>query len=401
MTAIHDKSKLVHELKKSLKVLREIRGSGTELISLYISPGYPLGEISGKLRDEYGQAANIKSKTTRKNVLEALEKILNYLKMFKAPPENGIAIFCGNISKDLGRPDVQLFSIVPPEPLTVQFYRCDSSFTLEPLEDMLMAKESYGLIVMDGREATLAILRGKNVKIIRTLNSTAHAKINKGGQSARRYQRLIEESIEKYYKRIGEAMDLSFLPAGLKGVIVGGPGPAKEDFLKLKPFNYQIKILGMLDTGYTNEYGVQELMNKSSDLISEQESVKERLVVTEFMRRVVKDGLVTYGEKEVREALESNKADTLLIAEDLKLKRFILTCLKCGAKETKIAEKADDLRCSCGGGFKVQEETDVLDELTGLAEAKGIKIILVSSETSEGSQFLVGFRGVGAFLRYR
>ncbi len=396
-----EKSKLVHELKKNLKILREIRGSGTELVSLYISPGYPLGEITGKLRDEYGQASNIKSKTTRKNVLEALEKLLNYLKMFKAPPENGIAIFCGNISKDLGRPDVQLFSLEPPEPLGVQFYRCDSSFVLDPLEDMLMAKESYGLIVMDGREATLAILRGKQVKIIRTLNSTAHAKINKGGQSQRRYQRLIEESIEKYYKRIGEAMDTSFLPAGLKGVIVGGPGPAKEDFLKLKPFNYQITMLGMLDTGYTNEYGVHELMNKSSDLISEQESIKERQVVSEFMRRVVKDELVTYGEKEVREALESNKADTLLVSEDLKLKRFSLACSRCGTKETRIAEKAEDLKCSCGGLFRVEGEMDVADELVGLAEEKNIKTVLISSETSEGSQFLVGFKGVGAFLRYR
>ncbi|MFH1471168.1 MAG: peptide chain release factor aRF-1 [Candidatus Micrarchaeota archaeon] len=396
-----EKSKLMHELKKTLKILRESKGSGTELVSLYVSPGYPLGEITGKLRDEYGQAANIKSKSTRKNVQEALEKILNYLRMFKAPPENGIAIFCGNISKDLGRPDVRLFSLQPPEPLGVQFYRCDSSFVLNPLEDMLLAKDSYGLIVMDGREATLAILRGKNVRIIRTLNSTAHAKIKVGGQSARRYQRLIEESIEKYYKRIGDAMDASFLPAGLKGVIVGGPGPAKEDFLKLKPFNYQIKIMGMLDTGYTNEYGVQELMNKSGEIISEQESIKEKQVVDNFMRAVVKDGLVTYGEREVREALENNKVDTLLIAEDLKLKRFTLSCTKCGTKEDKIAERADGLKCSCGGEFKVIEEKEVIDELVGLAEEKNVKMVLVSSETSEGSQFLVGFRGIGAFLRYR
>lgn len=396
-----DNPKLVTELKKKLRMLKEIRGSGTELISLYVTPGYPLGEISGKLRDEYGQASNIKSKTTRKNVLEALEKILNYLKMFKAPPDNGIAIFCGNISRDQGRPDVQLFSIVPPEPLLVQYYRCDSTFSLDPLEDMITPKEAYGLVVMDGREATLAILKGKQVKIIRTLNSTAHAKVHKGGQSARRYQRLVEESIEKYYKRIGEAMDAAFLEAHLKGVIVGGPGPAKEDFLKLKPFNYQTKILGMLDTGYTNEYGVQELMAKASDIISEQESIREKKIVDQFIREVSRDGLATYGEKEVREALESGKADTLLISENLRLKRFTLLCTKCGKHEVKITEKADELSCSCGGKFKVEQETEVLDELVDLADSKNIKTELISSETSEGSQFLVGFRGVGAFLRYR
>jgi peptide chain release factor subunit 1 len=396
-----DKGKLFHEMKKNLKVLKGIRGSGTELISLYISPGYPLGDITGKLREEYGQASNIKSKTTRKNVLEALEKILNYLKMFKAPPENGLAVFCGNISNDPGRQDVKLFSISPPEPLLVQYYRCDSTFSLDPLEEMVSPKESFGLVVMDGREATLAIMRGKQVKIIRTLNSTAHSKVSKGGQSARRYQRLVEEGIEYYYKRIGEAMDKAFLPNKMEGVIVGGPGPAKEDFLKMKPFNYQIKVLGMVDTGYTNDYGVQELLGKSSNLISQQETIKEKKLVGDFLRDVIRDGLVTYGEKEVRLALESGKADTLLVSEDLKLKRFTLVCTKCSKKEEKLAESADNLSCSCGGKMKIESEIDILDELISLAEAKGIKIEMISSETSEGSQFNMGFKGIGAFLRYK
>ncbi len=363
-----DKNKLVYELKKNLRSLKEIRGSGTELISLYITPNYPLGEISSKLRDEYSQASNIKSKSTRKNVLEALEKILNYLKMFKKPPENGIAIFCGNISKNQGRQDVQLFSLVPPDPLQVQYYRCDSTFSLDPLFGMVSPSDAYGLVVMDGREATLAILKGKQVKIIRTLNSTAHSKVHKGGQSARRYQRLVEESIEKYYKRIGEAMDKAFLHVKLSGIIVGGPGPAKEDFLKLKPFNYQFKILGSVDTGYTNEYGVQELMGKSSDLISEQESIKENMLVEHFMKGVVKDGLVTYGEKEVREAIKSGQAKTVLLSENLQSK---------------------------------EGEKNLLEDLVELSEANNIPIEFISAETSAGSQFLNGFRGIGAFLRYK
>ncbi|MFH1448491.1 MAG: peptide chain release factor aRF-1 [Candidatus Micrarchaeota archaeon] len=365
-----DKSKLIYELKKNLRTLKNIRGSGTELISLYITPNYPLGEITGKLKDEYGQASNIKSKSTRKNVQEALEKILNYLKLFRKPPEDGIAVFCGNISKNQGRSDVKLFSIVPPESLTVQYYRCDSSFSLSPLEEMVLPKDSYGLVVMDGREATLAILRGKQVRIIRSLNSTAHAKVHKGGQSARRYQRLVEESIERYYKRIGGAMDKAFLPSRLTGVIVGGPGPAKEDFLKLKPFNYQTKIIGVIDIGYTNEYGVHELMGRASDVISEQESIKEKKLVDEFMLEVVRDGLVTYGEKEVREALETGKAKTLLLSEGLRPRQS-------------------------------DKERDILEEFVELAESNGIDIEFISPETTGGSQFLNGFRGIGAFLRYK
>jgi len=396
-----DKSKLRYELRKQLKALKGIRGSGTELISLYITPGYPISDISNKLKEEYGQAANIKSKTTRKNVQGALEKLINYLKTFRETPPNGLAVFCGNISKDPGRPDIQLFSLEPPEPLATQFYRCDSEFVLQPLIDMLEVKDTYGLLVMDGREATIAILRGKNTTIVRKLNSTAHAKVRKGGQSARRYERLIEESIEYYYKRIGEALNEIFVGMpNLKGIIVGGPGPAKEDFLKMAPFNYQLKILGTVDTGYTEEYGVQELVNKADSIIAEQEAVKEKHMVEEFIKAVVTGGLATYGEKEVREALEANRVKTLLLSEGLDLKKVRFKCSKCGEETEKIMHKAEEFTHSCGGKMQEISSTSIADELMALAEEKGIEVQLISTDTAEGAQFLQSFFGIGAFLRY-
>jgi len=396
-----EKSKAKYEMKKKLKELSNIAGSGTELISVYIPPRYPIAEVSNKLKAEYGQASNIKSKSTRKNVLDALEKIINYLKIFREPPENGIAIFCGNVSKEQGRPDIRLYSISPPEPIHVQLYRCDSSFFLEPLEEMLEVKEVYGLVVMDGREATIAVLKGKQTKIVRKLNSTAHSKLHgKGGQSARRYERLIEESIEKYYKRIGDAMDEVFVNIkNLKGIIVGGPGPAKEDFMKLSPFNYQLKVLGVVDTGYTEEYGVKELTEKAEPLIAEQEAVKEKVLVDRFIKEVVKDGFATYGEKEVREALEKNKAELLLLSEGLDVKRSTLECPSCGKRESSITGESKE--CSCGAKMKVVEERELADELIELADSKNVKVEMISTDTAEGSQFMQGFRGVGAFLRYK
>jgi peptide subunit release factor 1 (eRF1) len=542
-----EKSKAKYEMKKKLRELSNIAGSGTELISVYIPPKYPIADVSNKLKAEYGQAANIKSKSTRKNVLDALEKIINYLKIFREPPENGIAIFCGNVSKEQGRPDIKLYSISPPEQIHVQLYRCDSSFFLEPLEEMLEAKDIYGLVVMDGREATIAVLKGKQTRIVRKLTSTAHSKLHgKGGQcvdedtlvrlasgevirikevkkgdevfgynfndhnpmheecaevfrrkahraylirttspaleiratpehkffvatedgigekyaeelrkgnwllavkvlektyesdiilaridkktiyrprgffydltmpknesfianglivhnSARRYERLIEESIEKYYKRIGDAMDEVFVNIkNLRGIIVGGPGPAKEDFMKLSPFNYQLKVLGVVDTGYTEEYGIKELTEKAEPLIAEQEAVKEKLLVDRFIKEVVKDGLATYGEKEVRDAIEKNKVETLLLSEGLDIRRSTAECSNCGRRESGIA--GEPKACSCGGKMRVVEEKELADELIELAESKNVKVEMISTETAEGSQFLQGFRGIGAFLRYR
>jgi len=913
---MEEKTKLKYELKKQLAHLKQMKGSGTELISVYIPSEQAIHETSNKLRGEAGQATNIKSKSTRKNVVDALERILHHLKSYgNVAPHSGVAIFCGNVSDNPAKVDIELFTIYPPDPISVQIYRCDSRFFLEPLERTLEVKDSYGLVVLDGRECTLAELRGTNTRILHRLNSTAHAKIRKGGQclapdtmvqmsdgtlarvgdvaagsrlkgadlsefsigdwqcsdrfetrsksaykivlhapkmeiiatawhrfftigehgvretyakdlkigervlvakkvphegkdvpvdykpstsislndeeydslrfrrselgwpqskvakklgitqmaicrmergeiplsaektrqlyalyglnldekkfaapalklpaaytpqlayllgviagdgtldgnriiiyesynqmvekysktvsdalgitaacrkvdktgqkgsfakkpyyeiriyskefadfvagkvpqilaaseercvpvqiqrspiqvqaaflsglydaegylhgkrveiamrsekmmrqlqaillrfgirasfsqkpvagnqqwcvsisdaaslvifaseigfsrkdksdalqgisrretkmqfveqvpvdgrevfafakslglstsdfhaassffrnkkplgreafrknieavllsraleigkeelaqkmlskwlsedigvarvaekipiigehdyvdltvpnafnfvangfivhnSARRYERLIEESIELYYKRIGECMDRYFVNT-VKGVIVGGPGPAKFDFVKMSPFNYQIKLMGVVDTGYTDEYGVREVMAKSTDILSEQQAIQERVIIERFIKEVVAGGLATYGEKEVRAALESKQASKLLISEGVTYKRAKLVDTTTGEAQfvtsrspVDLAEKIKDI----GGTVKVESEISLVDDLIALADTQGIDIFVVSPDTAEGAQFLGSFYGIGAFLRYR
>jgi len=401
---MEEKTKLKYELKKQLAHLKSMKGSGTELISVYIPSEQAIHETSNKLRGEAGQATNIKSKSTRKNVVDSLEMILHHLKSYgNVAPQSGVAIFCGNVSDNPAKVDIELFTIFPPEPITVQIYRCDSRFFLEPLEKTLDIKDSYGIVVMDGRGCTLAELRGTNTRILSHIRSMAHSKMSKGGQSANRIARIIEESIEYYYKHIGEHMDRYFVN-NVKGVIVGGPGPAKEDFVKMSPFNYQIKIMGVVDTGYTDEYGVREVMAKSADILSEQESIKERIIIERFIKEIVAGGLATYGEKEVRAALESKQAKQLLVSEGLTFKRAKLVDTTTGEAQYVTSKNPFDLQekiKAIGGTVKVESEVLLVDDLIALADTQGIDIFVVSPDTAEGAQFLGSFYGIGAFLRYR
>ncbi|MFH1257408.1 MAG: peptide chain release factor aRF-1 [Candidatus Micrarchaeota archaeon] len=401
-------SKEMYEFKKQLKKLAEFQGKGTEMISLYIGPNMQVSDFTAKLRDEFGQASNIKSKSTQKNVQGAIERVMQYLKTLShKAPASGIAIFCGNVSEREGQSDIQLFSVFPPQPLNTSFYRCESTFQIEPLVEMLEKIGSYGLVVLDGKEATVAILKGKSFKIIRTLTSTAHQKVMKGGQSAARYQRIHEEVVEVYYKRIGEAMDAFLQLNNFKGVIVGGPGPAKEDFMKLKPYNYQLKVLGVVDTGYTDETGIRELLEKAGDIIEEQEAIKEKKLLNDFMKAVATDGLVTYGYMEIKNALEKNQISKLLVSEGLELHALKIKCFQCGNEEEKISElKVEKLEeeaiCSkCNSKGKTTETKDLLEELQDIAAAKGVEIEMISQETAEGDQFFGTFHGLGAFLRYK
>jgi peptide chain release factor subunit 1 len=400
-------TKKFYEFRKILRKLKEIKGFGTQFVSLYIPEGASITDVTNKIREEISQAQNIKSKQTRNAVLGSLERILNALKHFKSTPKNGLAIFAGNVSNDPSKEDIQIFIVEPIYRLTQSIYRCDSSFYLSPLEKMLEAKSSYGIVAIEGREATLALLKGTEVNIVDRIENLAHSKIRKGGQSARRYERLIEDAIDKFYQRVGEAMDKHFL-GKVDGIVIGGPGPTKEYFLKEKPFNYQHKILGVVDTGYADENGIYEIMAKMDQLLKEQEAVKEKNIVNRFIVEVTRHGKAVYGYNKVIEAIKSNRAERVLVSEGLKLHYFLFKCEKDNVEIEVIVpkEEANKKRTetySCpqdGNNMIIVEDEDLVDYIIKIATEKGIDLEVISTKTQEGQQFLNGFHGAGAFLRY-
>src|SRR5206468_3443546 len=83
-------------------------------------------------REELGTASNIKSRTTRQNVEDAIERTSQRLRLFKEPPPTGLVIFCGAIPQNgAGSEKMEIYTLIPPEPITVGFYRCDARFHVE------------------------------------------------------------------------------------------------------------------------------------------------------------------------------------------------------------------------------------------------------------------------------
>jgi peptide subunit release factor 1 (eRF1)/transcriptional regulator with XRE-family HTH domain len=176
---INEKQK--HDLKKALKEIAQYKGRHTEMVSVYVPQGYDIVKIIQHLQQEQGTATNIKSASTRKNVIGALEKMIQHLKLYKATPPNGLAIFAGNTAPE-GQQDFKVWSIEPPLALNTRIYKCDKEFALDLLQGMLDAKETFGLIVIDRRESVIAELRGKSIKIISKHTSNVPGKFKAGGQ---------------------------------------------------------------------------------------------------------------------------------------------------------------------------------------------------------------------------
>jgi len=397
-----------YDFKRDLERLRSISGRGTELISLYVPHDRQISDVTAYLRNEYSQSSNIKSKGTRKNVMAAIESIMSRLKMYKQPPESGIVFFVGHVPTSGDQTSMEAYVIEPPEPITTYMYRCDNRFHLDPLEDMLVDKKSYGLIVIDRNEATIGLLRGKRVSIIKNMQSRVMGKHRQGGQSSVRFERLIEIAVHEYFKKVGDIASDAFLAEEeLQGVIVGGPGSTKRFFAEKDYLHHELKkkLLDLVDTGYTDEAGLREMVQNSENMLSDLDMVKEKKTVQRFLREVRKPdgGLATYGEEEVVKALEMGAVDVLLVSEGIRKYRASMACSSCGERTKEIIKNEEEtVRCpKCNNAMSLEDKKDVVDDYYETAEQGGTKIALISNETEEGEMLLKAFGGVAAILRYR
>ncbi len=309
-------------IRKLIKELEKYKGRHTELVTVYVPAGYEMVKIIQHLAQEQGTASNIKSTSTRKNVQDALERMLQHLKLFKGTPPNGLAAFSGNVAEREGQSDVKVWSFEPPEPLNIRIYRCDKQFVLEPLIEMCDIKEVYGLIVLDRRDANLALLRGKKIIPLVKTHSEVPGKFKAGGQSAARFERNRELAAKDHFKKVADYAKDQFLPllTNLKGILVGGPGPTKYDFLNYEYLTNDLKkkILGIKDLSYTEEFGLQELVDKSQDILAQEELADEKKIMTAFFELLrMQVNKVSYGEAEVRRVLAMGAVDTLLLSETL------------------------------------------------------------------------------------
>jgi peptide chain release factor subunit 1 len=403
--------------QRSLERLQELEGRGTELVTVYIPPNKQIHDVMTDLRNEYGTAENIKSKTTRKNVQDALTRVMERLKLFREIPDNGLTIFSGNIQGDNEREEEMVTYVLEPrEPINIYYYRCDHRFMLDPLFKLLETEDVYGIVVLDAKYATFGILKGQRADIVKETRSGVPGKTRAGGQSARRYERLRNMHLNEYFTRLGDYFTEIFLhQENLKGIIVGGPGPTKEDFLNGNYLHHEIKkkILTTVDTGYTGHEGVKELVNRSRSFLQHVRYMQERRIVQEFLQHLGEDdGLATYGEQEVMKQLRNVNVYKLLMSQEVRRWYVKLICSTCGFEEVRIVdfsewkdfeEKVQGLNClQCQEGqYTIEEKEDFIEKLVKMGEEADAQIEVISTNTEEGEMLLKSFGGIAAITKYR
>jgi len=309
------------ELKRIIKKLKTWSAHATTLLSLYIPPGRPISEVVNTLRQELSITENIKLKATKTKVQTALESAIDRLLRISKTPPNGLVIFSG-VNDETG--ETLTLVIEPPEEVGVFFYRTDKYFHTEFLEDMVEESDVYGLVIVERDEATIGLLKNDRIILLDELEGYIPGKHSKGGWSQRRFDRVIEELTEEFFKKIAEKMNNYFLPyleqGKLRGIVIGGPGYMKHDFIKSDSIDYRLKQLivpELIDVSTQSIPGLKELVIRAKDLLKQHSYVKIFDAIEEFKTHLAKDdGLITYGEKEVLTALSMGAVKYLIVTED-------------------------------------------------------------------------------------
>ncbi|MEO9308422.1 putative ERF1 domain 2 protein [Nitrosotalea sinensis] len=407
----------LYKLRKMLEELSDHSGRGTELITLYVPPKKALHEVINNLREEQGTADNIKSDLTRTHVVDALSRVIQRLKLYKSTPDKGLVMFCGALPPPGGGPIgsevIKLFEIEPPKELQTFLYRCDDHFHVDILKDMLKDDNMIGFLALDAKDAGWGLLRGDKLDVLSETSSGVAGKHRQGGQSARRFERLREMELNEYYNRVAHTTREYFIDIyPVKGLIVSGPGPTKENFLKENYLEYRLQnnVLATLDCSYAGAEGVREAFTKAHDILNDYRMVEEKKLVDKLFSDIhFSRGLAIYGLNDIIDLLKRNVVQTVLITDDTNLRKIDITCKRCQNVQTEILDRAKVIPriqellskpCpSCKSMDLESSERDIVDYLDLLAGQAGAKVEVITGATEYGTM-LSSIGKVGAFLRY-
>ncbi len=407
----------LYKIRKTLEELSQKSGRGTELITVYIPKGKQIHEIIGTLQQEQGTADNIKSDLTRTHVVDSLGKVVQRLKLYKKTPERGLVIFCGALPPETGGPlgseIVTVWEVDPPKDLNQYLYRCDDHFHVDILKDMLKDDNLIGFLAIDSKDTGWGLLHGDKIEVLAQTGSGVAGKHRQGGQSAKRFQRLREMELTYYFNRVAQTTREYFIDIyPVRGLIISGPGPTKEDFINGKYLEYRLQnnIIATIDASYSGAEGIREAFAKSSDILGDFRMVEERKLVEDLFSEInANTGRGSYGLGEVVEFLKNNVVQTLIINDNADLIRVEAKCKRCQNMQETILERSLVIPkkaeftgnpCPSCNAMEVEViEQDIVDYLELLATKTGSRLEVISGSAEHG-HMLESLGKIGAILRY-
>ncbi|CDR45373.1 CYFA0S18e00386g1_1 [Cyberlindnera fabianii] len=401
----------IWKIKKLIKALEQARGNGTSMISLIIPPKSQVAFYTKMLTDEYGTASNIKSRVNRQSVLSAITSTQQKLKLYTRVPPNGLVIYCGDVITEEGKEKKLNIDFEPFKPINTKLYMCDNKFHTEALSELLEADDNYGFIIMDGQGTLFGLLSGNTRTVITKFTVDLPKKHGRGGQSAVRFARLREEKRHNYIRKVAEVAVQCFISndkVNVNGLVLAGSADFKTDLNKSDLFDLRLqqKVVKIVDISYGGENGFNQAIELSAEALANVKFIQEKKLITAFFDEISQDtGKFCYGISDTMKALEAGSCETIIVYENLDVTRYVYK----DSEDREIVvfhtagtevDKTQSLDKDTGAEMELLSEMPLLEWLAENYQNFGATLEFVTDRSSEGAQFVTGFGGIGAILRY-
>jgi len=323
--------------------------------------------------------------------------------LIKRLPDNGLVLFCGYSAEDAKK---KLVVIEPLRPLHLSMNRCDDKFHTEMLREQITADETkIGFVVIDGHSASFYLLYGTTRETLWKHDVNLPKKHGRGGQSQKRFERIRDEKRGWFVSKVAENFLLQFTSNGLLSVsnlVFAGCAELKYELAKKLDQKIQNKILAFVDVQYGGEAGFHQAVDLSSEVLRNSRFVREKVILNKYFGSIAIDNnLFCYYPQDSIEALESGAVETLLVWEGLQDIRCVIE--KAGETRKvvfKKPEEVEQLRKNLGSSSELVLCEPLLDWVLENFKNFGSEIEIISTSNTIGEQFVQGFGGIGALLRY-
>ncbi len=365
-----------------------------------------------RLAEEFGTASNIKSRVNRLSVLGAITSTQQRLKLYNKVPPNGLVVYCGEIITAEGKERRINMDFEPFKPINTSLYLCDNKFHTEALSELLESDQKFGFIIMDGNGALFGTLSGNTRDVVHKFSVDLPKKHGRGGQSALRFARLREEKRHNYVRKVAELAVQNYITndkVNVVGLILAGSADFKNDLNQSDLFDQRLqgKVIKVVDVSYGGENGFNQAIELSSETLSNVKFIQEKKLINRYFDEISQDtGKVCYGIEDTLKALELGAAETLIVYENLETMRWELktsegTSVIFHTTKAQEADRSQFMDKETGQEMEVISQMPFLEWLAEKYRDFGATLEFVSDRSSEGNQFVKGFGGIGAILRYK
>jgi peptide chain release factor subunit 1 len=301
--------------------------------------------------------------------------MLEWMEGLDRGPSRGVALFSCS-SSGLWE------EVVVSRPLQDRAVLADHPHVL-PLEALVETYETFCTVLVDREKARIFVSRMGRIQEETDVFDDVPGRHDQGGWSQARYQRHIEDHVERHLRHVGEELFRYFKRRGFDHLILAGPEEVVVEFDRALHDYLKRRVVARVTLPMTAT--AAEVLDRSLQVEEEVEARREREVVEKVTAEAAAGRQAVIGLEPVLAALNDSRIDTLVVpfgvaAEGVK-------CTRCGWLGTS------GTRCrACGG--PTERVVDVVESAVAKAIRQSSRVETLSNwEGREKAE-------VGALLRF-